>query len=337
MHEAMLYEHLDNKRVHCYLCSHHCRISEGKTGVCQVRVNRGGTLYTLVYGQSISHQVDPIEKKPLFHFHPGTSSFSVATVGCNFRCRFCQNWVISQMLNDGGSLVGEPLLPREMVSQAKKAGCPSISFTYTEPTIFFEYAYESARQAHNAGIKNVFVTNGYMTAEALETIKPYLDAANVDLKGFTESFYRHTVGARLSPVLDSLKLMKKLGIWVEVTTLIVPGMNDSNEEISAAASFVAKELGVDTPWHLSRFYPAYKLTDVAPTPVETLRRASRIGREAGLHYVYEGNVPGSSGENTLCPQCGHTLIARHGFSILKYDIDQGKCSKCGKEIAGVGL
>jgi pyruvate formate lyase activating enzyme len=300
-------------------------------------VNRGGSLYTMVYGEIISHQVDPIEKKPLFHFYPGTTSFSVATVGCNFRCRFCQNWVISQMLNDGGSVVGEPLLPREMVSQAKKAGCPSISFTYTEPTIFFEYAYESARQAHNAGIKTVFVTNGYMTAEALETIKPYLDAANVDLKGFSESFYRHTVGARLSPVLDSLKLMKKLGIWVEVTTLIVPGMNDSNEEIGAAASFIAKELGVDTPWHLSRFFPSYKLTGVVPTPLETLRRASRIGREAGLHYIYEGNVPGSSGENTLCPKCGHTVIDRHGYSIFKNDINRGKCNKCGTEIAGVGL
>jgi pyruvate formate lyase activating enzyme len=337
MREAMLYERLDNQRVHCYLCSHHCRISEGKSGVCMVRVNRGGTLYTLVYEQSISHQVDPIEKKPLFHFHPGTTSFSVATVGCNFRCRFCQNWVISQMLRDGGSLVGEPLSAEEMVSQARQAGCPSISYTYTEPTIFFEYAYDSARLAHEAGIKNVFVTNGYMTAEALETIKPYLDATNVDLKGFSEGFYRHTVGARLAPVLDSLKLMKKLGIWVEVTTLLVPGLNDSDTEISEAATFVAKELGLDTPWHLSRFYPAYKLTDVAPTPVETLRHARRIGQKAGLHYVYEGNVPGSPGEHTLCPQCGQTLIARHGYSILKYNITQGKCSKCGAEVAGVGL
>jgi len=337
MHEAMLYERLDNQRVHCYLCSHHCRISEGKSGVCLVRMNRGGTLYTLVYGQSISQQIDPIEKKPLFHFHPGTSSFSVATVGCNFRCRFCQNWHISQTLRDGGPLMGEPLSPKEMVAQARRAGCPSISYTYTEPTIFFEYAYDSARLAHEAGIKNVFVTNGYMTAQALETIKPYLDAANVDLKGFSESFYRHNAGARLAPVLDSLRLMKKLGIWVEVTTLLVPGLNDSDAEISEAASFVAKELGVDTPWHLSRFYPAYKLTDVAPTPVETLRRARRIGQEAGLHYVYEGNVPGSPGEHTHCPQCGQTLIARHGYSILKYNITQGKCFKCGAEIAGVGL
>ncbi len=336
MKEAMLYERLPEGKVRCGLCAHRCVIADGRKGICQVRENRGGTLYTLVYGRAITQHVDPVEKKPLLHFHPGTRAYSIATAGCNFRCRWCQNWDISQMVRERHLVVGEEASPEYIVSAAEKSGCHSIAYTYTEPTIFFEYAYDTARLAHEAGLANIYVTNGYMTEEMLETFHPYLDAANVDLKAFRDETYRKYVGARLQPVLDAMKVMKRLGIWLEVTTLVIPDINDGDGELKDAADFVANELGVDTPWHISRFSPAYQMTDVPPTPVETLRRAREIGLEAGLRYVYVGNVAAEA--NTVCHACGHMLIRRSGHRILENHVQSdGRCPNCGTPVAGIGM
>ena len=337
MKEAMLYEKIGDKKVQCNLCAHRCKINEGKKGICLVRENRDGTLYTLVYSRTISQHIDPIEKKPLFHFYPGTTAYSIATVGCNFKCQFCQNWEISQMVRDEDLLMGNEASPKLIVENAKKYGIKSIAYTYTEPTIFFEYAYDTAKLASEAGIKNVFVTNGFMTEEAIKKIEPYLDAANVDIKSFSDDFYRKLCGAKLQPVLDALKLMKKLGIWVEVTTLIIPTYNDSSEELREIAKFIVNELGEETPWHISRFYPAYKLKDKPPTPIETIHKAREIGLNEGLKYVYEGNVPGSKGENTYCPNCKNLIIERWGYQITKKAIKDGICQHCGYEIDGIGL
>jgi len=337
MKEAMLYEKLSEGKVRCNLCVHRCVIVDGKKGICQVRENQGGTLYTLVYGRTIAQYVDPVEKKPLFHFYPGSTAYSIATPGCNFRCHWCMNWEISQMPRERPLImVEEEASPEQIVAAAKRAGCRSIAYTYTEPTIFFEYAYDTARLAHDAGLANIYVTNGYMTEEMLQTFQPYLDAANVDLKAFRDETYRKYVGARLQPVLDSVKWMKARGIWLEVTTLVIPGINDDPAELKDAAEFVANELGVDTPWHITCFFPAYKMTDVPPTPVETLNRAREIGLEAGLHYVYVGNVPGE--ENTFCYGCGRLLIRHAGYWILENHVQpDGRCPDCGAPVAGVGL
>jgi len=329
-------EKLPEGKVRCNLCAHRCVIADGKKGICQVRENRGGTLYTLVYGHTIIQHADPVEKKPLFHFHPGSTAYSIATPGCNFRCRWCQNWDISQMVHDRHFIMGEEASLEQVVAAAQKADCRSIAYTYTEPTIFFEYAYDTARLAHEAGLANLYITNGYMTEEMLETFQPYLDAANVDLKAFRDKTYRKYVGARLQPVLDTMKLMKRLGIWLEVTTLVIPGINDDEGELKDVVDFVANELGVDTPWHISRFFPAYKMTDVSPTPVETLNRAREIGLEAGLRYVYVGNVPGEA--NTVCHKCGQILIRRLGYRILENHVQpNGRCPNCGMPVAGVGM
>jgi pyruvate formate lyase activating enzyme len=332
----MLYERLSDDQVRCHLCAHCCTIADGKRGICHVRENRGGTLYTLAYGRTIAQHVDPVEKKPLFHFCPGTTAYSIATPGCNFRCRWCQNWDISQAPREQHLLAGEPANPEQIVAEAKRVGCRSIAYTYTEPTVFFEYAYETARLAHDAGLANIYVTNGYMTEEMLETFHPCLDAANVDLKAFRDETYRKYVGARLQPVLDSLRVMKRLGIWLEVTTLVIPGINDDNGELKDAAEFVADEFGVETPWHVSRFFPAYKMTDVPSTSVETLNRAREIGLEAGLRYVYVGNVPGEA--NTVCHECGKTLVRRSGYRVPENHIQpDGRCPICGTPVAGVGM
>jgi len=342
--EAMLWEPLEEQKVRCNLCAHRCVIGEGKRGVCQVRENQEGTLYTLVYGRTISQHLDPVEKKPLFHFYPGSGAFSIATPGCNFRCQFCQNWEISQMPREEHLILGQPASPEALVAAARRLGARSIAYTYTEPTIFAEYAVDIARLAHEAGIANIFVTNGYMTPELLEVLgpqepggPPLLDAANVDLKAGRGEFYRKLCGAKLEPVLENLPRMRELGIWLEVTTLVIPGLNDSEEELRWVAEFLAREVGVDVPWHISRFYPHYKMRDRPPTPVSTLQRAWEIGREAGLRYVYVGNVPGQASENTICHQCGETLIARFGYQILKYQIADGRCIRCGTPVAGVGM
>lgn len=337
MHEAMLYDRVpDSDRVRCRLCAHTCAIADDGRGVCQVRENRRGTLYTLVYGRVIAQHVDPIEKKPLFHFYPGSRVYSIATPGCNFRCRWCQNADISQMPRERQMIVGDEVAPERVVSAARQAGCNSIAYTYTEPTIFFEYAHDTARLAQEAGLANVFVTNGYMTPEMLDIAQAWLDAANVDLKGFRDKVYREYVGARLQPVLDSLKTMKQLGVWVEVTTLIIPEINDDPAELRDAARFVAQELGPETPWHLSRFFPAYRMTDKPPTPISTVEQAIEIGREEGLRYVYAGNVPGEA--HTTCHECGRLLIRRSGYTILENNLpSDGHCPACDVPVTGVRM
>jgi pyruvate formate lyase activating enzyme len=320
--------------VHCFLCAHHCRIGPDGFGKCGVRENRGGVLFTLVYGCPISTAVDPIEKKPLFHFLPGTYTYSLATVGCNFACSFCQNADISQMPADEGRIIGRPLSPDEVVSGALAAGCRSIAYTYTEPTIFYEYARDCARLASAAGLKNVFVTNGFMTRQMLADIDGDLHAANVDLKSFSDEFYRSLAGARLKPVLDSIRRLRSMGVWIEVTTLLIPGLNDSDGELHSLATFLVS-VSPDIPWHVSRFYPTYRLLDVPPTPVETVEKAVRIGREAGLRYVYGGNVPGHSSESTACPGCGRILLERAGHRLSKNRAANGHCPDCGQEIPGL--
>lgn len=330
--EAALYERLPDKQVQCFLCNHLCKIADSKYGFCGVRQNIDGRLYTQVYCEAIANHVDPIEKKPLYHFFPGSSAYSIATIGCNFRCPFCQNWQISQASKrQGEDLGGYELKPEEVVREAKRYRCMSISYTYTEPTIFFEYAYDTARLAKKEGLYNNFVTNGYMTKEALDTIKPYLDAANVDLKFFKEETYKKICGAHLEPVLDSIRYMKKLGIWVEVTTLVVPGLNDTDEELKDIARFIA-EVGIEIPWHISRFHPDYKYTDSEPTPINILKKAKEIAEEAGLRYVYLGNVLEDT--TTYCNNCGEPLIIRGYLYTLSSKLDGNKCPKCKTIIEG---
>ena len=336
MKEALFYEKLDNHAVQCHLCAHHCVIARGKRGICGVRENRGGILCTLVYGRSIAENIDPIEKKPLFNFLPGSKSFSIATAGCNFRCLHCQNHDISQMPRNRDVIMGKNLSPDDIVSLAKQNGCESISYTYTEPTIFYEYAYDTAKLASAEGLKNVFVTNGYITEEPLREISPYLDAANIDLKSFTEGFYKKICGAKLQPVLDAIKLYRDLNIWIEITTLIIPTHNDSPPELEQIASFI-KDLGTDIPWHITAFHPTYRLTNQAPTPVSALMQAREIGIRAGLRYVYVGNVPGERGENTYCYNCGELLIERYGFKIITNNISDAQCPRCQARIDGVGV
>jgi pyruvate formate lyase activating enzyme len=284
----------------------------------------------------IAQNIDPIEKKPLYHLCPGSLSYSVATVGCNFHCLFCQNADIAQMPNNyAGQILGTQVSPRQVVAQALNHNCRSIAYTYTEPTVYFEFAYETARLAHREGLLNVFVTNGYMSAKALDMIAPYLDAANVDLKAFSARFYKKTCRARLAPVLDNLKRMRQLGILVEVTTLIIPGLNDDTSELRDLATFIAGEIGPQTPWHISRFHPTYQLTDRPATPVATLQSARQIGMDAGLQYVYLGNVPGAAGENTYCPGCRHVVIDRWGFQVHRNRLMQGRCPQCQMSIYGL--
>ncbi len=337
MREAMFWEQAGEGRVRCGLCRFGCVIAPGKRGLCGVRENREGTLHTLVYGKCIAEHVDPIEKKPLFHFHPGSRSYSIATVGCNFRCLHCQNFEISQWPHERSGIPGTDLPPEAIVAAALRNGCTSIAYTYTEPTIYFEYAYDTAVLARRAGLKNVFVTNGYTTTAALEAIAPYLDAANVDLKAFTERFYREVTGATLAGVLACLQDYHRLGIWIEVTTLVIPGWNDDEGELRQLAGFIANKLGREVPWHVSAFHPTYRMLDRPATPPTTLQRAAAIGREAGLHYVYVGNLPVAGGEDTRCPHCGATVIQRRGFRLLAMDVQQGCCRVCGGKIAGVGL
>ena len=335
MKEAMLYERFEDGRVRCMLCAHRCHINPGKRGVCGVRENREGALYSLVYGNAISVAVDPIEKKPLYHYLPGTQALSIATVGCNFRCDFCQNANISQASKERSGWEGwaRPLTPQQVVDLAQQRGCASIAYTYTEPTIFFEYAYDTATLAAPRGIKNIFVTNGYMTAEALDTIGGDLHAANVDLKSYRDEFYRRLCGGRLQPVLDSIQKMHQDGVWVEVTTLLIPGENDTDEELQDIARFLVA-IDPDIPWHISRFVPHYQMLDHPFTPVASIHRAVEIGYQEGLHYVYAGNVPGDRYEQTRCPHCGEVVVQRRGYHIHNR-LAAKQCPACRQELAFV--
>lgn len=331
--EAILWEPLENGSVLCSLCAHRCTLADGRPGLCGVRVNVGGKLVSLVRNRLIASHVDPIEKKPLFHFFPASLSFSIAAEGCNFRCDYCQNWQISQHPR-GEDVRGRPSTPKEIVKSAVRAGCRSISYTYTEPTIFFETCRDVGLLAREEGLKNVFVTNGYMTPEAVEAARPFLDAANADLKFFRDETYRRVCGARLEGTLQGIRALFDAGIWLEVTTLVVPGLNDSEEELGEMARWIAG-LSPDVPWHLSRFHPDYRMELPGPTPVQSLRRALEIGRAAGLKFVYVGNVPGERAENTFCPSCGTMLVERAGFASRVRALPDGRCGNCGELVPGV--
>jgi pyruvate formate lyase activating enzyme len=360
-HEAMFYEKLAGKEVLCTLCPHDCRIHTGGRGACGVRFNDRGTLYTVVYDKVISRQIDPIEKKPLFHFLPGTRCYSIATVGCNLRCAFCQNWDISQWpreelprsLDESGMLaakepvcpqlatlddavVGDKVTPPEIVEAALASGCRSIAFTYTEPTIFFELAYDTAVLARARGLRTIFVTNGFISEAPLRKLAKVLDAANVDLKFFRPESYKKISRARLEPILAAIRLYRELGVWLEVTTLVIPALNDSEEELRGIASFV-RSVGPEVPWHVSAFHPAHEMLDRGPTPVGTLRRAVEIGRAAGLRHVYEGNVPGDGGEDTRCHRCRAQLVERIGFRVRSNRVVGGACPDCHERVDGVEM
>ena len=333
--DESLYVSQGDGSVTCMLCAHCCHLKKGQRGICAVRQNVEGKLVSLNYGRVVAESVDPIEKKPLFHVLPGTKSYSISTLGCNFRCSHCQNASISQVgRNENVRGSGAHRSPEEVVSAAAAAGCHSISYTYVEPTVFFEFAYDCCRLASEQGIKNIFVSNGYMTRETLRHVEPFLSAVNVDIKAFSDSFYQRVCGARLQPVLDSVQRIKESGIWLEVTTLVIPGLNDSDKELSDIASFLA---AIDTsiPWHVTGFHPAYHMMNVAPTAITTLKRARQIGLGKGLKYVYAGNRPGSGDEDTVCPACSHRLIGRTGFRVDRVSIEAGCCPKCGEQIPGV--
>lgn len=335
MQEARFYEKLADEKVQCHLCAHECIIDPGKRGICMVRENQAGVLYSLVYGKIISGNVDPIEKKPLFHFLPGTRSFSIATVGCNFQCLHCQNYDISQYPRlHKKKIVGEDMTAGGIVAQAQASHSASIAYTYTEPTIFSEFAYDTAVLARENGIRNIYVSNGFMTETSATAMAEVLDGDNIDLKSFSKDFYRKVCKAKLQPVLDTIVRMKQLGVWIEVTTLLIPGLNDSDSELKDIANFI-KGVGVEIPWHVTAFYPTYKMLDRPRTSIATLRRAREIGLEAGLRHVYTGNIPGDPGENTYCYSCNELLIERVGFSIRQINLKDGCCHKCGAQIDGV--
>jgi len=335
IHEAMFYEKLAGNEVKCSLCAHRCRIKPGKRGICGVRENCEGSLFSLVYGGVASEDVANIEQKPLYHYYPGSTAYSVGTIGCNFRCRHCQNWRLSQAALEDAFL--ENLSPSQLVRQAKMAGCQSVSWTYNEPTVWYEYTCDGAKFAKEAGLGTSYVTNGYITPEALEHIALYLDAFSVDIKGFSEEFYRDVCSAKLAPVLEATRLAKKLGIHVEVVNLIIPTHNDSSDELRELSRWVYENLGRDTPLHFNRFHPHYKMKDLPPTPVNTLDRARSIAIEEGMRFVYVGNVPGHPHENTYCPECGSLLIARGFFEVQEYNISPDKtCPRCGETIPITG-
>jgi pyruvate formate lyase activating enzyme len=332
--EAYLYEKLAKRRVKCLNCAHYCEINPGSRGICGVRENKNGKLIALNYGLAASVQIDPIEKKPLFHFLPGSQTLSVAAVGCNFSCLNCQNSEISQTPKTDREILGQELPPKEIVAMAKSYAIPSISYTYVEPTIFSEYAFDTMKLAAASGIKNIWVTNGFLSKEVFDMVSPNLDAVNIDIKGFTDDFYQKNCGGgRLQPVLDTCKRMKETGIWTEITTLVIPALNDSPAVFKNIAEFIAKELGKDVPWHVTRFSGliSWKLKQLPETPDKTLKLAHDIGMEAGLKYVYTGNIPSLPFENTMCPSCGELCIEREGYIIDRYDL-KGKCPACGKDL-----
>lgn len=337
-HLAWLSKKLEDGRIACEACNQHCKLKEGEYGICGIRKVENGQLRLLTYGLAAAMNVDPIEKKPMFHFLPGSKAFSFGTVGCNFSCKFCQNFDISQYPKEHNHEVfGRSLSPQAAVDLALQNGCQSIAYTYNEPVVFFEYTYDTAKLAHEAGLKNVYVTSGYETHKAIDTIAPFLDGMNIDIKSYSQSFYKNICGASLKPVLDTIEYAYKKGIWIETTTLLIPGHNDSEEEIRAIAKFQA-DLDVSMPWHISGFYPMYKMKDVPPTPFQTLRRAYEIGKEMGLKYVYVGNIEDKTRESTYCPGCNHLVIERHG-QIGQYVtnrlVNTNECPHCGTKIEGV--
>ena len=330
--KASYYSRLSNRRVQCTLCPRSCIVSSGQRGFCRVRENREGEYYTLAHSNPCAVHIDPIEKKPLFHFLPGTAALSIATAGCNFTCSNCQNHDISQARPD--DTVNIYLPPEDVVALAIRYETPTIAYTYTEPTVFYEYMLQTAKLGRRKGVLSIYHSNGYISKDALGELAQYLDGANIDLKGFSDSFYQEVTGGMLAPVLESLKILKKSNVWLEITNLVIPTKNDSSAMIRDLCDWVSAELGRDTPVHFSRFYPQYKMQNLPPTPVETLRRAAEIAHESGLDYVYIGNVPGIDEENTICPACGKRVIERTGYHVNSFELEGGNCRFCGMEIAG---
>ena len=331
--EASWYKKLEEGRVECELCPQACTVADMERGMCGVRENRGGTYYTLVHSLACAVHVDPIEKKPFFHVMPGEKALSYSTAGCNVECKFCQNWELSQFRPE--QVAAYDLPPEAMIRVARQNGAKLTAATYGEPVVFWEYVRDAARSANRAGIKPTVVSNGFIKPEPLREVLPLLSAVKVDLKAFTDDFYQQQVRGRLQPVLDTLRLIREAGVWLEIVVLLVPTLNDGAAEIKRLSSWVRTNLGSDVPVHFTRFHPTYRLTDLPPTPVATLERAWRIGREAGLDYVYLGNVPGHPGENTVCPGCGEIVIRRVGFQVVKNSLADGACADCGREIPGV--
>lgn len=327
LHEAKFWRK-EGERLECYLCPHHCRIAPDKIGICGVRQNRNGRLYSLIYGQVSSMHVDPMEKKPLFHFHPGQPVLSLGSIGCNLRCLHCQNFSISQA--KFGSAYLNLLKPEDVPKLAKESGCRDVAFTYNEPTIWHEFSFDVFRICRDQGISTIYVTNGFMEEAPLRELTPYLSAMNIDVKGFKEDFYRHTCKARLGPVLDATELAHELGVHIELTYLIIPGRNDREEEIHDFCKWVANKLSPNVPIHFSRFHPDYLMTDVPSTPIPTMEMSLRVAKSEGLRYVYLGNVHTLDGENTRCPHCGSLLIRRSGYHVEMVGLINGACSKCGE-------
>lgn len=331
--EAILYEKLEKKRVRCAICQRRCVIRDGSAGWCKTRVNEGGNLYSLIYGEVSSISINPIEKKPVFHFYPGSRWLSIGSIGCNFRCPGCQNWEISHWLD--GPMYTEYLPPEELVSRAGSTGCIGISWTFNEPSLWFEYTLDSARLAREEGLYTNYVTNGFITEEAFELIAPFLDVYRVDIKGFSEETYRKTGHIKaFKGILDMTKKAKGYGMHVECVTNVTPGFNDREEELRGIASWIKNELGPDTPWHVTRFFPYLDLSHIPPTPINLLERGREIGREEGLWYVYLGNVPGHRWENTYCHRCGELLIERYDFEVIQNRIHENRCRKCRTKIPG---
>ena len=320
--------------IRCGVCAHRCLVRPDRVGICGVRENRDGTLWCTAYGAAVAVAMDPIEKKPLFHVAPGSWAYSLATAGCPFHCVFCQNWEIAQGPRLGQRPPARHLPPERAVAEAIEAGAQSIAYTYVEPTVFLEYALAIARPARAAGLLNLFITDGYATPEAIGLLATVLDAANVDLKSFDDAFYRKLCGARLAHVLEALEAYRRAGVWLEVTTLIIPGENDDAGELRDLVTWLVEHLGPETPWHVSRFYPAFRMLDHPPTPLASLRRAAEIGLEAGLRHVYVGNAPELALEDTHCAGCGALLVARSGYCVVRHLLDDGTCPRCGRALAG---
>jgi len=339
--QALLGEPFDDPvapgSVRCNACAHRCVLRPGRLGICGVRQNRGGWLYTTVYGEVVAARAEPIEKKPFYHFMPGSYAYSIGTQGCNFHCAYCQNWEMSQAHREGLVPESRNVTPDQVVEEAVAAGVRSIAYTYVEPTVFLEFALDSMTRARAAGLHNVFVTNGYETPEAVELLAPYLDAANVDLKAASDGFYRRVCGARWEPVRDAVVEMRRRGVWLELTTLVIPELNDDPNELRALAEWIATAVGPETPWHVTRFMPAYKLADLPPTPAATLEAAADAAREVGLRHVYIGNAPDAERATTYCARCGERLVTRADFAVTGWRLTEGRCPRCRHALAGVGL
>lgn len=332
--DTMFYRKVGKEQVVCEVCFRRCRLSDGQTGFCRNRVNRSGKLVSIVYGLPAAVHVDPIEKEPQYHFLPGTQILCMGTAGCNFRCQFCQNWRLSQRSLEEMAMVYD-WPPETVLQEAQSRSVPSISFTYNEPTTFYEYMYDCAELMHQAGINTIFHTNGSMNREALETLLPYVSSVTVDLKGFTESFYDKLCHAELEPVLKSLQVIKRAGVWLEIVNLVIPDRNDDPNTVRDMSEWLVANLGADTPLHFSRFFPQYRLTELPPTPVTTLERCRDMAMQAGLHYVSIGNVPGHEYNSTFCPRCEERLVERYHFNVHRVWVEEGRCPFCGREIAGV--